>query len=97
MKRIKIHPLSAKGKYYVDVDVCLWSAACEDCASPFFAVDDYNGAYLTKQPESKDDHALVQKAINTCPVIAICDDGDKLPDEAFDREPLESNSVTDRK
>ncbi len=73
---MEIHPLNAKGKYYIDQDVCL---ICEDCfhAAPnnfkYNNKDDY-GYYVAKQPENSGEEEKCKEAMNDCPVEAIMDD-----------------------
>lgn len=75
-KNLKIHPLNAKGKYYVDQDTCTCSAACEVVAPNNFADggEEY-GFYVIKQPETPDEKDRCKEAMWCCPVEAIHDDG----------------------
>jgi ferredoxin len=74
---MKIHPLNAKGKYYVDQDTCTCSAACEYVAPKHFAIDDEEyGFYVSKQPETLEEEEKCKEAMNSCPVEAILDDGE---------------------
>ena len=74
---MKIHPLNAKGKYYIDQDTCTCSAACECVAPNFFALDTENfGAYVCKQPKNADEEQQAREGMNVCPVEAIHDDGE---------------------
>lgn len=74
---MKIHQLNAKGKYYVDIDVCTCSAACEYDAPDNIKIDteDY-GAYFAKQPQTPEEEANCKEAMWCCPVEAILDDGE---------------------
>lgn len=78
MKRqVNIHPLNAKGKYYIDQDICTCSAACEYVAPNHFKIDENdNCIYVSKQPETTEEEAQCQEAMRVCPVEAIYDDGD---------------------
>ena len=81
MKRtIEIHPLNAKGKYYIDQNSCTCSAACEYIAPNIFKYnnEDEFGYYVARQPENVEEEALCQEAIKCCPVEAILDDGEGL-------------------
>jgi ferredoxin len=74
----RIHPLNAKGKYYIDQDSCTCSAACEYVAPQHFAIDEQNyGAYVYKQPETPDEDKKCKEAMMCCPFEAILDDGEK--------------------
>jgi ferredoxin len=74
---MKIHPLNAKGKYYIDIDTCTCSAACEYYAPNHIVIDesDYS-AYFVKQPETPDEEEQCREAMNCCPVEAILDNGE---------------------
>ncbi len=74
---MKIHPLNAKGKYYVDIDVCTCSAACELRAPKHIKFDTENySAYFAKQPETPEEEISCQEAMDCCPVEAILNDGE---------------------
>jgi ferredoxin len=79
MKDIKLHPLSIKGKYYVDENTCL---ACSTCF--YYAPDNFNydyetgSSYVFKQPETPDEEERCKKALESCAVEAIYDDDDSL-------------------
>ncbi len=78
-EEIRKHPLNAKGKYYVDQDNCTWCAVCVDTAKNNFALntDNYElGAYVSKQPETKNEEELCKEAVMSCPHEAIFDDGE---------------------
>lgn len=77
--RVKIHPLNAKGKYYVDQNVCLLCADCEFLAPNNFKFDGNirNGSHVCKQPETPEEEAQCKEAMRCCAVEAIYNDGDK--------------------
>lgn len=76
---MKIHQLSAKGKYYVltkDCDIC---GMCEIEAPNNFKIDEencYNGAFVFKQPETIEEENQCNEAIGCCPTEAIYNDGE---------------------
>lgn len=75
---LKIHPLSAKGKYYVEQNTCLDHGLCVEEAPDNFRMDDGEFcAYIYKQPSSEKEKAQCQAAMNICPVEAVRDDGEK--------------------
>ena len=76
MDNYKIHPLNAKGKYYIDQDTCSGSAACEYHAPKNFKFED-GYFFVVKQPETAEEEKQCQEAMNACPVEAIHDDGEK--------------------
>jgi len=78
MKRsVQIHPLNAKGKYYVDQNDCLCSDNCAFVAPENFSYDPESegGYFVKKQPETLEEEANCEKALNQCPVEAIHNDG----------------------
>ena len=78
MTPITIHPLNAKGKYYVDQNTCTCSAACEQVAPKNFKFSEDSGFYVDKQPETAEEEAQCKEAIRCCPVEAIYDDGENI-------------------
>ena len=77
--KIKIHPLNSKGKFYIDQNSCLCSDACKFIAPNNFDYDKNGeyGYYVSKQPETAEELEQMREAINSCPVEAILDDGEK--------------------
>jgi len=73
---IIIHPLSAKGKYYVDRNACLDHECCVLEAPGNIKMDDEFCAYVYKQPTSEKEEAQWREAMAVCPVEAIHDDGE---------------------
>jgi len=74
---IEVHPLNAKGKYYIDQNDCTCCAACEFVAPQFFRYSEDDGVYyVDKQPEEHDEYNLCAEAMMSCPVEAIHDDGE---------------------
>jgi ferredoxin len=74
-KEIRKHPLSAKGKYYVDCDNCI-DHCCYDFFPSNFKWDEEIGTtYVFKQPETPEEEALCKEAVEYCPVESIHDDG----------------------
>ena len=75
-EQIRKHPLTAKGKYYVDCDFCI-DHCCYDIAPNNFKWDeDVCTTYVFKQPETLEEEAQCKEAIDYCPVEAIHDDGE---------------------
>lgn len=75
---VKIHPLNAKGKYYIDQNACTWSAACQEVAPRHIKKDENDSSiYVAKQPESPEEEELMKEAMYVCPMEAIRDDGDQ--------------------
>jgi ferredoxin len=63
------------GRYYVD-DQCIDCDQCRETAPTCFARDDVTGhSYVFNQPETPEEEALCQEAMQSCPVEAIGDDG----------------------
>ena len=73
----EIHPLNAKGKYYVEQNTCLDHEICVEEAPDNFKLDnDKYCAFVYKQPTSEKEMAQCRAALEACPVEAIHDDGD---------------------
>jgi ferredoxin len=74
-KDIKLHPQHAKGKYYVDCRVCVFTATCLDVAPANFTSNEDPhldfGAYVYRQPETDEEEAACREAMRCCPVEAI--------------------------
>ena len=67
-------PGSAPGKYYVDSN-CIDCDVCRETAPDNFTANE-DFSYVFKQPESEDEEAQCQEAMDSCPVEAIGDDGE---------------------
>lgn len=73
---MKIHSLSAKGRYYVDIDSCFTCAVCEFTApNNFKTINQELVSYVFKQPETNEEENQCREALNSCPHEAIHDDG----------------------
>lgn len=67
-------PDNVAGKYYVDRQ-CIDCDVCRDTSPANFTRNDENGySYVYKQPDSSEEEALCEEALNACPVEAIGDD-----------------------
>ncbi len=63
------------GPYYVDSD-CISCEACVETAPDFFVMDEESDlAKVIKQPQTDDEKALCEEAIEACPSDAIGNDG----------------------
>ena len=73
---IKKHPLSAKGKYYVDCESCI-DHCCYDIAPANFKMDEESfTTYVFKQPETFEEEILCKEVVLYCPVEAVHDNGE---------------------
>ncbi|GIL16764.1 MAG: ferredoxin [Oligoflexia bacterium] len=64
------------GKFYVD-KTCIACDACVLAAPKNFKMNEEDGhAYVSVQPQSPEEEAACQEAIEGCPVEAIGSDGD---------------------
>jgi ferredoxin len=62
---------NALGRFYVDDQY----DQCREIAPDIFRRDDVSGhSYIFRQPETPDEEALCQEAMENCPVEAIGDD-----------------------
>ena len=67
---------NVSGKYYVDTS-CIDCDVCRTTApSNFMANEDEGYSYVYKQPETEEEEAQCQEALESCPVEAIGDDGE---------------------
>jgi ferredoxin len=69
------YPENVAGKFYVD-DQCIDCDLCRETAPASFKRNDDGGhTYVYKQPESPEEEALCNEAMEGCPVEAIGNDG----------------------
>ena len=69
---------SVPGRYYVDTQ-CIDCDVCRVTAPANFQREEAQGySYDFRQPESPEEEASCQEAMDSCPVEAIGDDGEKL-------------------
>lgn len=73
-EELKKNPLNVLGKYFVAQELCLDHACCEHVAPEHFrlssAPESY-GAYVFKQPNTKEEEEKCQEAKLCCPMEAI--------------------------
>ncbi len=73
--RTNKNPLNSSGKYYNDLS-CIDCDLCREIAPQIFVRDDEEGlTYTLRQPIGDEEIALVQEAMNSCPIETIGDDG----------------------
>jgi ferredoxin len=66
---------NAQGRFYVDTQ-CIDCDVCRVTAPANFTRQEDKGySYVFKQPESPDEDAQCQEAMDSCPVEAIGNDG----------------------
>jgi ferredoxin len=69
------YPENVPGRYYVD-DQCIDCDQCRETASTSFTRDEISGhSFVFHQPETSEEEALCQTAMQNCPVEAIGDNG----------------------
>jgi ferredoxin len=68
-------PTNAPGKYYVDSS-CIDCDQCRVVAPDFFGRTDDGMSFVTKQPVTTEETALVEDAINACATASIGNDGE---------------------
>ncbi len=74
----KLHPKQVPGKYWIDVNACVFCAASSREAPDLICLepDDENyTAYVYRQPETPKEDADMRRAMNVCPTEAIMDTG----------------------
>jgi ferredoxin len=68
--------LNVPGKFYVDTS-CIDCDVCRTTAPDNFTANEDEGySYVFKQPETDDEVAQCEEAMESCPVEAIGDDGE---------------------
>ena len=68
---------NAQGMFYVD-DQCIACDACLLESPHFFSMNDLCGyAFVSKQPQTKEEISSCFRALEACPVDAIGSDGEK--------------------
>lgn len=76
---VRLSPLHAPGKYFVDGNTCVWCVSCSvDAPNNIAQDDDAMFAYVFKQPESPKEEEDCKRAMDSCPLAAVRDDGDLL-------------------
>lgn len=79
--RKKRWPENIGGRYFVD-DQCIDCDACRSEAPDHFTRNDEHGySYVKKQPQTPEEIARCQAALEACPVEAIGNDGEENGDE----------------
>jgi ferredoxin len=69
-------PQNSIGKYYVDAQ-CIDCDLCRETAPTIFARHDESGfSFVQRQPQTAEEIALAEEAIQGCPVEAIGSDGE---------------------
>ena len=75
----RLHPKQVPGKYWIDAHVCLFSGNCPIEAPNNIRLEDDEDenftAYVYRQPETPEEEADMQRAMNCCPVEAVMDTG----------------------
>ena len=75
-------PDNTPGKFYVDRQ-CIDCDVCRDTSPANFTRNDENAySYVYKQPETLEEFALCQEAVDACPVEAIGDDAGAVTSSA---------------
>ena len=68
-------PLNAADAYYVN-STCTDCSLCRDTAGDYFGRDEDSGlSYISRQPVTPEEIALVEEALNACPTASIGNDG----------------------
>jgi ferredoxin len=71
------------GTFYVDRQ-CIDCDVCRDTSPANFTRNDENGySYVYKQPQTPEEIALCEEAVNVCPVEAIGDDAAPVTSSAM--------------
>ena len=65
------------GKYFIDDNVCIAHMCCVEIAPQNIKEDTNGNAYVFKQPETAEEERQCREAVESCPVEAVRDDGEK--------------------
>lgn len=68
------HPQSVPGRFYV-TEACLACEACQDIAPHNFRYGEGQQSFVFKQPTSVEETEQCQRAVEHCPMEAVCNDG----------------------
>ncbi len=91
-KEYKITQKNITGRYHVD-ESCIYCELCVETSPNNFSYDDEEGfAYVSKQPESEEEHSLMAECIGYCPIESIHDS--LLPSQSIVDDLGLSRSVT---
>lgn len=69
-------PENVPGAFYIDKE-CIGCHLCSEITADFFSItEDGDHDFVCRQPETEDEMALCQEAMEACPVEAIGSDGE---------------------
>jgi ferredoxin len=68
-------PLNAPGSWYVDTTCTMCRTCLEEAPNLLKTTDDETAVYFVKQPETPEETAAAQRAMEVCPTLAIGNDG----------------------
>jgi ferredoxin len=68
-------PLNVPGSWYVDTTCTMCRTCLEEAPNLLKTNDDETAVYFSKQPETPEETAAAQRAMEVCPTLAIGNDG----------------------
>jgi len=73
--KLSKQPRNAPGPWYVDMTCTLCRLCLEEAPNLLNYTSDETAVYFSKQPETPEDMAAAQRAMEVCPTLAIGNDG----------------------
>lgn len=73
--KLSKHPENAPGHWYVDTSCALCRLCLEEAPNLLTYNGDETAVHFVKQPETSDEIAAAQRAMDVCPTLAIGNDG----------------------
>ena len=73
--KLSKHAENAVGPWYVDTSCALCRLCLEEASNLLTYNSDETAVHFFKQPETSEEKAAAQRAMDVCPTLAIGDDG----------------------
>ena len=73
--KLSKQPQNAPGPWYVDTSCTLCRLCLEEAPNLLNYTGDETAVYVSKQPETPEEMAAAQRAMEVCPTLAIGNDG----------------------
>jgi ferredoxin len=68
-------PQNVPGRWYVDTSCALCRLCLEEAPNLLSYTSEETAVYFSKQPETPEEIAAAERAMDICPTLAIGDDG----------------------
>jgi len=73
--KLSKHPENAPGPWYVDTSCALCRLCLEEAPALLAYNRDESAVHFSEQPETQEEMAAAQRALDACPTLAIGNDG----------------------